>query len=321
MSYSIIKLPELLKMKLKNKVLTVVFILAFTSALSAEARKRAFTVFIGDYPESSGWTKIHAANDKSIVLKTLLNNGFQREDIVCLDESNATYLAITNKLDYFVKLCQPGDEIYIHFSCHGQWMTDIDGDESARNPRDRYDESIVPFDAQIAPNWLGSGYKGEHHITDDLLNSYFLDIEQRIGRKGCLMVIFDACHSGDAQRVFNDRDDVQQSYVFRGIKDVFELLATGLRTTTHHSKETDCIIISACNDYESNFECKIDGTMYGRLSYVISKVWKNGMAHDTLQRAIEKEYDSLKVFSPLPKDHTQTPVFVLPKNYSGRKLF
>lgn len=287
---------------------------------STEAKKKAFTVFIGDYPESSGWSKIHSSNDKPIISETLIKNGFRTEDIISIEESAATYGAITNAFRSFVESCQLGDEIYVHFSCHGQWITDIDGDETLRNSRDCYDESIIPYDAHISYNWRGYGYAGEHHLIDDELNLYISDIERRIGKKGCLMVVIDACHSGDSQRLYLKDDETDENYLYRGSKDAFALPLKDC-TVQSHSESIDCLIITACNDYESNFECTVDGVMYGRLSYAISKAWRSGMNQESLRDAVERKYGALMELSPLPKNHTQRPTFVLSKKYAGRKLF
>lgn len=306
-----------------SKKLIALLIATFLVIFTTEAKKRAFTVFIGDYPglDVSGWTKIHAGNDKLIVVETLHKNGFLDDDIITLEDSRATYQAITEALSSFVKTCLPGDEIYIHFSCHGQWITDVDGDERLRNPRDKYDESIIPYDAQVAYNWRGSGYMGENHLIDDELKRFFSDIEKKIGRKGCLLVVIDACHSGDTQRLYIKDEGTDEYALYRGSKEAFELPIKDAARSSY-SEDIDCLYITACHDFESNFECTVGGVTYGRLSYAISKVWKSGMNQDSIREAIEREYDSLAELSPLPKKNlTQRPTFVLSKKYSSRRLF
>lgn len=81
--------------------------------------RRALTVFIGDYPESSGWNKLASANDQSIILKMLKDNAFLSENIICLQDREATHDAIVNALDKLLSLTETGDQIYVHFSCHG----------------------------------------------------------------------------------------------------------------------------------------------------------------------------------------------------------
>lgn len=89
----------------------------------------------------------------------LKDNAFLPENIICLQDREATHDAIVNALDRLLSLAETGDQIYVHFSCHGQQITDHDGDEALINPRDIYDEAIVPTDACIAYGW--NGYKGE----------------------------------------------------------------------------------------------------------------------------------------------------------------
>ena len=302
-------------MRQNNKiVLSLLAVILFLS--SAEAKKRALTIFVGDYPTTmTGWSQIHSNNDKIIILETLKNIGFQNENIVCLDDSMATYAAITDAFKKLIQTCQTGDEVYIHLSGHGQLITDLDGDESLRNSRDRYDESFIPYDASIAYNW--NGYKGEKHLVDDELSDYFREIERKIGKKGCLMVVIDACHSGDIQRIYTEEDEVQFE---RGSGDSFEIPFVG-RSCQTLPPETDCIVITACQYFESNHECKVKGLWYGRLSYAVSQAWKPGMTQKSLQDAIDEQFRILSRTSPLPKGRTQNPTFVESKRYSNRKLF
>ena len=47
-------------------------------------------------------------------------------------------------------------------------------------------------------------YEGEKHILDDELNAFFNKIREKIGQKGMLLVVIDACHSGTMSREEND---------------------------------------------------------------------------------------------------------------------
>ena len=227
--------------------------------MNEEARKRALTVFIGDYPENSGWSNIHSLNDKTIILNSLETVGFQANDIICLENSAATRNAIDDAFESLILACRPGDIVYIHFSCHGQLITDANGDETLRDARDRYDESLVPYDAAV--EYGKNGYDGAKHLVDDAVNEYLCGIEDKVGKKGSVLVVFDACHSGDARREYSD--DVDVEYV-RGFAQPFELPSTG-KLLEETPREAKCVTISACRDFESNYECKIGGVMYGRL--------------------------------------------------------
>ena len=75
-----------------------------------------------------------------------------------------------------------GDIIYIHFSGHGQRITDCDEDET-----DGLDEAWIPYDAHRL--YLKDVYEGEKHITDDYLNEYLTQLRQAIGGNGKIVVI------------------------------------------------------------------------------------------------------------------------------------
>jgi len=281
----------------------------------AEARKRALTVFVGDYPEDSGWSKIHSSNDKVIILEMLETLGFQPSDIICLENFAATRKSIDASFEKLILSCRPGDQVYVHFSCHGQFITDVDGDETLRNSRDRYDESLVPYDAYL--EYGKSGYDGASHLVDDTVNEYLSRLEDKVGRKGCILVVLDACHSGDMRRDYSD--DIYL-YSIRGVDKQFELPSTGKMVETL-PREAKCVTISACRDFESNYECEVDGVMYGRLSYAVSKSLKPGVTASQLRDAIEGIYQELSTLSPIRKGRTQKMDYHAPAEYSNRKLF
>lgn len=282
---------------------------AFMTCASAMTR-RALTVFIGEYPEESGWNRTAADNDKAPVLKMLEDNGFLSSDIICLTDRDATFKGITAALEHLTADCKPGDQVYVHFSCHGQQITDLDGDEALTDPKDRYDEAIVPYDACIAYGW--NGYRGENHLTDDVLNRHFNLICRKIGKKGCLLVVTDACHSGGIER--GEDDDAVPPY--RGTFDAFELPFTALPEKPEIHPVT-WISISACKDFQTNFEVNAGGTMHGRLSYAMTRCFHAGMTAAQLAGTLKKEYDEL----PMPPGKTQTPAFHIPEKMDGKILF
>lgn len=306
-------------MKASRFFLAALFFAIITSTLYAE--RRALTVFIGDYPKESRWSRLNSSNDKIIILDMLKGIGFQSNNITCLEDYQATFKAINNAFERLIMACRPGDQVYIHFSCHGQWVTDLDGDESLRSPRDRYDESVVPYDAAVAYGM--NGYKGENHLVDDRINEYLCRLEDKVGKRGSVVVVIDACHSGDAQRLGNAEIDTVTTdnvLTIRGVKEPLELPATG-RTCFCLPREAKCLIISACKSFESNHECNVGGIWYGRLSYAISKSLARGMTPEALKQTIEAWYYSMAVDSPLPKGRKQSPQVVIPSEYYNRRLF
>jgi hypothetical protein len=162
-----------------------------------------------------------------------------------------------------------------------------------------------------------NGYDGAKHLVDDAVNEYLCGIEDKVGKKGSVLVVFDACHSGDARREY--ADDVDVEYV-RGFAQPFELPSTG-KLLEETPREAKCVTISACRDFESNYECKVGGVMYGRLSYAVSKALRSGITAAQLRDSIEEVYQELSRSSPLRQGRTQNIVYHYSSDYSNRKLF
>lgn len=289
--------------------LLVISLLLTLSVLASAATKRALVVVIGDYPAQSGWNSLAGHNDKVILLEMLERNGFLSSDIVCLEDASATYDGILSALQSLQRVARAGDQIYIHFSCHGQQITDINGDEALRNSKDYLDEALIPYDAAVAYNW--HGYKGGHHLTDDILSVHLSAIQKAVGKQGRVLLVADACHSGDVQRA----EDVEEA-PFRGTFDTFKLPLTG-RKSAPISIEESWITISACKDFQTNFEISVDGVRYGRLTYAICQVFNQGMSPEALRKAIQIEYQQ----HPLPNGKHQTVELNGPSNLLHKPVF
>ena len=221
--------------------------------------KHALIIGIGNYPEGSGWNKIHGNNDIQIIDKALKRQGFTDGNIIQLVDSKATKNNILGAFDRITSICSNGDIVYIHFSGHGQQVTDLNGDED-----DGFDESWIPYDAQ--KKYQAGVYEGQNHLIDDELNSLLSKIRERVGVQGKIIVIADACHSGSGSRSLQD-DDV----FVRGTSDSFIIPQTGSPVVVKKTQSTDWLFVGACKSYQSNYEYRTkDGVYYGVLSYIIA---------------------------------------------------
>ena len=243
------------------KKINILFILLFLIVSLSAQNKKALLIGIGDYPMESGWCKIHGNNDLLIITDMLKNNGFFNENIVVISNERATKEAIGQAFDLLINNVFKDDVVYIHFSGHGQQITDLDGDEP-----DGFDEARIPYDAFQTFN--EGIYEGENHFTDDELNSYLFRIREKIGNEGKIIVVSDACHSGDGSRGDEDEDEV---LFVRGTKEKF-VIPTPNRATFQHRRSVDWLYIAACKSFQANYECKgEDGLYYGSLSYIIAE--------------------------------------------------
>ena len=238
--------------------------------LSAAARNRALLIGIGEYPESSGWEKISAANDMKLLSSTL--KGY---DITILQDEKATYSGIKNAFAQFTAKCTAGDTVIVHFSCHGQQM--VQERENIQEEQDRLDEALVTLDAQRK---LSSTYKGENHLRDDEFGLMIDRLRERITNKGLVIVLLDACHSDTA---FRSAEDEEKHIIIRGARDIFGADDEGqydplkykkpLVMIQESDKLSDVLYISACKAYQVNRETIQNGIGYGSLTYSFCQMY------------------------------------------------
>ena len=284
-------------MKLRKALL---FILLWLGAIAQAQNKLALVIGIGDYPEESGWCQIHGDNDIAIVTEMLEENGFEQVQI--LSNKAATKQGIMDALDDLAKKATRGDVVYIHFSGHGQQITDLDGDEP-----DGYDEAWIPYDACKD---YSVKYKGQNHILDDELFDFLNQLRAKVGDKGKIIVVSDACHSGSGSRGDEDVD------VVRGTQEIFEMPSE--RNFGGAKRETTAwLFVSACKAYQNNFEYRdAQGNYHGMLSYLL---WESrtAMRDATWQEVMATVDNRMQYLAKYPQQSQREGA----PNSSDEKLF
>ena len=236
------------------------FLLLFPACIQAQT-KRALVIGIGEQVDSA-WDKINGDKDVPYVLE-ILNDANYDQIITCINEE-ATKAGIVSAFKILTESCQPNDIVYIHYSGHGQQMKDISCDET-----DALDECWIPYDAYRKPS---DKYRGEKHLVDDDVNVLLSNIRNQIGNGGKMLVVIDACHSGDATR--------GQGETIRGVEDIFETVKSWLglssseQSTNIQSNTEHWITLSACESNQVNIEMK--NPTVGKLTYAIYTKVKNG---------------------------------------------
>ena len=248
-------------------------------SLSVTAQtKRALVIGLGEQQDKA-WNKINGDKDVPFVQAMLKNSGFK--SVTTLIHSQATKDGIVEAFKRMMASYNHGDVVYIHYSGHGQQMTDVHNDE-----KDGLDECWIPYDAFRKASRT---YHGEKHLTDDELNVYLNAIRHKIGAKGKLLVVIDACHSGDGTRGDNDEvvrgvEDtlVVDSLNGRGLYETFEMLKSLFMGDYDKEKIINdkakplaerWITISACRSDQVNFEMKKPAV--GKLTYALWTELKN----------------------------------------------
>ena len=250
----------------------IIVLLTVSVAVSAQTR-RAIVVGIGEQ-EDMAWGKINGDKDVPFVEEMLKNAGFKTGNVKKLVNQQATKAAIVDAFKLLASQSERGDIVYIHFSGHGQQMKDVHNDE-----KDGLDECWIPYDAYRNPCEKDGG---EKHLTDDEVNYYLNAIRDKIGDAGKMLVVIDACHSGDATR--GDEDEV-----VRGVDDIFEAIKSFIWGSSTDKGKTEVnpnaqvnkerwITISACKSDQVNIEMK--NPAVGKLTYAIYKKVKESIGND-----------------------------------------
>ena len=118
---------------------------------------------------------------------------------------------------------------------------------------------------------------------------FFDQIRKKVGPKGFLCVVIDACHAGGSSR--GDELEEDEEIFVRGTKDAFSPNGKKYRprvNTNGHfvikssGTQGDILILEACRSYQSNYEIKQDGQYYGPLSYYINKTLRSNRLTNSL---------------------------------------
>lgn len=257
-------------------LLIAVFTVIFPFCVYA-VEKRALLIGISGYQKVKGypeleWSDIHGANDVAAISPTLKKKGFKTTTLI---NSKATAANIRKALSQLEASARSGDIIYIHFSGHGQAVEDTSGDEA-----DGWDEAIIPYDARI--KYLRGVYEGANHILDDELEIYFNSIRKKIGKKGFLYVVLDACHMGGASRGDEEEEDevfvrgTDRGFSPTGKKYIPKIDRKGnMKVAVKGTGMSGICILEACRAYQTNVEIKQDGKYYGPLTYYINQCLGN----------------------------------------------
>lgn len=307
---------------MKQGILIITILLL---AIQASANNRwAIVVGISHYPKESGWGRISGAEDINIVVPMLTQNGFDESHIKTLTEDQATKKGIRLAFDNLANQVKLGDVVYFHFSGHGQLITDLNNDEKDEyGDLIGYDTALIPYDA--CRKYDPIKYRGKNHIIDDELNEWLHLIKSKIGEEGSLIVVLDACHSGGGTR--DEDDDDNEELITRG-GEPFDIklnnrsgnsfgLPNAVDRNIDNTQEGNWICLSACSQKQVNFEFRIDGKSYGRLTTAIAEVLTENITVKELIDAI----NNTRQYQVYPKKDTpQNLEYNIVKGQENKKV-
>lgn len=86
-------------------------LLGLLLAVPLTAQKKAILIGVSDYPEGSGWCKLNAHNDVTL-LRNLLSSDW---DVTVIEDRQATHNGIVSILNKAAKSTSLGDTVLVHF--------------------------------------------------------------------------------------------------------------------------------------------------------------------------------------------------------------
>jgi hypothetical protein len=276
---------------MNNKYLFLFFIsCSFCFSVLFSQTKHAIIVAIADYPTNeigeTVWKDLSSNNDVDLVKAMLKEQLFQESNCAFLIDKEATPENLDKAFESLIVKLKEGDIVYFHYSGHGQQVADIKpkkrkgivgGDEI-----DRYDEAFVLYNAPMAFDKNGT-YEMEHHYVDDQMKVHFDNIRKKIGAKGQVVLVIDACHSGTSTRGSDDpsvRGSIEvcapANWKQSAEKDTSEAFGTDFSYETNQPMGK-MVAFFGCKAEQVNNEFKPEGseTRYGSLTYFLIQGMKN----------------------------------------------
>lgn len=281
------------------------FILLVFTFLSFKiyAENHALIIAIGDYPIEGGWPSISSKNDISHIENALKVLGFKNENISKLTDSEATKEGILNAFASLTQKIKTGDNVFIHFSGHGQQVLDDNNDEI-----DQLDEAIVPYNSPV--DYVEGFNEGQFLIRDDLISQLTDEIRIKCTASGQLILVLDSCHSGTGTRGFGKARGTTKLMApsnFKKSKTKEKSMGIVIKDNSVMAPMSSFF---GASSMELNYETSDDQSKpVGSLSYAIASTLANMKKKYSTQELFERVKLKMKTIAP-----RQNPQFEGPKD-------
>jgi hypothetical protein len=198
------------------------------------------------------------------------NFGYIENNIRVLAEESADLIPtrgnIESSIDWLVHDAREEDTLVFHYSGHGSYIQDNNGDES-----DGRDELIVPLD-----------YERAGMIFDDWL---YKNMVMRVPKGATLWGFSDCCHSGT---LFDLKFNFQSACTYKKRRLVpgsqyNHIEWTDKFTQSIENKNSNevplghIVMFSGCQDRETSADANVNGIFQGAFTYCLIETIKNNM--------------------------------------------
>lgn len=280
----------------KSVLLILVCFSFYPAHVAAQGGKHALIIAVGDYQPETGWKAISSKNDVLLIQSALIAQGFEESKITVILDEKATKNGIITAFENLLNTVQKGDAVVVHYSGHGQQITDDNGDEI-----DGYDEAMVPYDAFA--HFKKGVYEGENHIRDDKIGEILTALRQKVGPDGSVMLIMDSCHSGTASRGLAKTRGTQEVFDTGESStpnpDANESGQFGLEGPVDDGERAPLICFYGASAHELNYETTdAKGNGVGSLSYAFSDAFANASATQSYAELFDQIKNRMSVLAP-----------------------
>jgi metacaspase-1 len=276
------------------------FVILLNSAGVAQQNKHALIIAIGSYePGQTKWPKLASLNDVPLLQTALQRQGFKDENIAIVKDTDAT--GIINAFNRLKESVKTGDIAIMHYSGHGVQLQDDNSDEP-----DKLDEALVPLGAKYDLKDL----TGSNYLRDDVLGDWLLQIRQKLGPEGQLLLILDSCHSGSGARgitnvtvrgglppLINDNFKPQPSNEFSQSLNDSPATARGKESNAKEGL-SKFVLFAGASSNENNYETFANGKSVGSLSLAVSKVLTQLQPTDTYRKVFARIRAEMAISAP-----------------------
>lgn len=246
-------------------------------------------------------SELRGCQNDAFDIQSLLKSkfGFQEKNINVLVEKDGytppTRANILSHLSSLIRNSKRGDKLFFHYSGHGSYTRDRNGDEL-----DGKDECLIPLDYE----------KNGIILDDDLKN-----IVRYVAAGATMTAILDCCHSGTGFDLrYNYKFGIRRRYTRHNGRGRYTLSRELTPYVNRRDKFTrgQVFMFSGCRDDQYSADTFEDGKYVGAMTWGFIKIVENGDVGKL------SYYDVLDKLRTLLKSNGYSQ---LPQLSSGRRFY
>ncbi|QTA81704.1 DUF4384 [Desulfonema limicola] len=245
------------------------------SAGKPAGEKYALLIGIDKYTGSDFKPLQGAKNDVKLIKEILVSRfNINPENITMLLDENADHDTIKMEFENLAQRLNPEDMVYIHYSGHGSYTCDLNGDE---DPAWAKDSTWVSYgtrssssssvqncgeirdsqnnQALSASRSVSPGKLKDYDILDDEIHNWLASLEKKTSQ---VIFVSDSCHSGTVSRG-------EETLMTRGIP--IDMRPHPLGTAPASPSILSGLRVTACLDSEKANEYNAQGVIHGLFTW------------------------------------------------------